>query len=670
MLDCIPDCLTFLRFILSGNVYLHQQCIGSGNYVRNDHFRKTVNRGTWISLILFMTAGFVVNHSYAQPKPARPSATIASIRDSLSILDTVLKNNGYIYRPPVIKAARDILRISFKLDDEKRIINAYLNLGNIYMDQAPDTALGFLQAADSCMQSSGIFDRKPALLYALAESHSVAFNYETALVLLDSCVKLSLEVSDFRKVSDSYNLLGLTYLSILDGDMAKIMFDSARTIAQRHNEKHEWAISLANIAKITDDKNEKIRLQRQAIQLLKENNTSEYDIGSIYHNLGLQFDNLDSASHYFNLAIRIGEKKNFPTLLIASYNSMAYVWLEKGNYGKAEECLRDHAIPIARKINELDWISELYDSYADVLSAGGRYKEALEMQKKALRERTSADEQIASKQVRTLSKLLELKNKDLEIKNCRNEIAIQKNRLFQTRLWGLIVILMCVVAFFAVLLLLQRVRHKLKRQQLESARHLIELEESEKGRTAMELHDITGQLFLGVIREIEDHYKGDPSSSERIKLIIKDLWDRIRKISHRMSSNMLENLPFNDAIRGLCSDFEKSGKLKIICNFGEGINHVSREIELHTYRMVQEMLSNTHKHTPGGNVYLTILIKGSNLSVYFNDPGPGFDDSGHHGMGLMNIYQRTQLLKGKATLTTSREKNTAWEITIPLKQAT
>jgi signal transduction histidine kinase len=346
---------------------------------------------------------------------------------------------------------------------------------------------------------------------------------------------------------------------------------------------------------------------------------------------------------------------------------MVYSYLDKGDVKGAEECLVDHAIPLAEKEKNFDWMATLYDTYADVLTRKGEYNVAAKLQKKAYNSRSMADKEQASEQVRVLGALLDLNNKEMTIHDNQREILLQQNRLQKTRLGLTITVFMIIGFIFIILWLQQRNRVKLQHQQIQSAKRIIEIEENEKAKVARELHDITGQLVLGLTGEIENLDLPETKIKEEIKGKIKALGQSIRLISHRMNKAMLDNFTFEELIEGQCEDIMKATGLKIQVEMPEEPIVLNEETVLHAYRIVQELLTNAGKYARDSFVSLSFHKTANEMTINYFDNGQGFDPAliEKKGMGLMNIYERAKLLNGSAKVTSAPGDGTSWEIKFP-----
>lgn len=89
----------------------------------------------------------------------------------------------------------------------------------------------------------------------------------------------------------------------------------------------------------------------------------------------------------------------------------------------------------------------------------------------------------------------------------------------------------------------------------------------------------------------------------------------------------------------------------------------SKKIQL--YRILSELLTNTLKHASATNIYIR-LNASNHIEVHYSDDGRGFDYTrAYGGMGLVNIQNRVNFLKGTLTIE-SNSSGSLFLITIPL----
>jgi signal transduction histidine kinase len=611
--------------------------------------------------------------SFQHPLPADPTR-LTSLKDSVAKLDSLVQKT--VSRDPAkcVLYAKKALSYARTLNTAEDIVHALSLMGQAFSKKDKDSSFLFFtkawDLADSTKNNTNIDAQKPFLLYNNASLYYATKQFKKATEMLHNCIALAKSQKDYSTMSRAFNQLGNININTKNTDIATTMFDSAYKIAVRYAFPTQIGISLASKARLETDPVKAIRLENEAIRYLKKNKGNEEGLARIYINIGYRATNPDTAIFYFRKALALTKNNYIIDVELGAYNNMANSYLDKGDLAGAEECLIDHAIPIAQKEKNDDWLATLSDTYAEVLTKKGDFKGAAKWQKTAMVERRNADKLQASEQIRLLNVLLEVNKKELIIQDSQKEILVQQNRLQQTRLWLSITISIIIGFVFILLWLQQRNRVKLQVQQIQSAKRIIEMEENEKTKIARELHDITGQLVLGITGEIENLEMPDNKIKMEIQGKIKNLGKSIRLISHRMNKAMLDNFTFEELVMGQCEDIQKAMGLQIDVRMPDEPVVLDEEIVLHAYRIVQELLTNAGKYARDSYVSLSFLKSDREFVIKYMDNGPGFDASliEKKGMGLMNIFERAKLMKGHAKVTSSPGDGTSWEIKFPLTE--
>jgi signal transduction histidine kinase len=593
-----------------------------------------------------------------------------SLKDSIKKLDSLVQITLLSNPMLSINYAKKALSYTRILRSYEELVHGYSLMGQAFFNKDKDSSYIYFNKALKLADSVNIDSQKPLLLFKLAAIYYIAKDFKSAIGKLDTCIKVANSQKDYATMARAYNALGNINNDSKNPDNALKMYDSAYKIAVRYSIPKQIGLSLGNLARFEKDPVKTLKLEREAIHYLKKSKGSEEGLANIYINIGYKAINPDTALYYFKEALKLSMNNNLPLIAFGAYNNMVYSYLDKGDIKGAEECLVDHAIPLAVKEKNDDWMATLSDSYAEVLTRKGDFKAAAKWQKTAMDKRVSADRAQASEQVRLLGVLLDLKSKEMTIQDNQRELLVQQNRLQKTRLGLTITVFMIIGFIFIILWLQQRNRVKLQHQQIQSAKRIIEIEENEKAKVARELHDITGQLVLGLTGEIENLDLPETKIKEDIIGKIKALGQSIRFISHRMNKAMLDNFTFEELIKGQCEDIRKATGLKIQVEMPEEPIVLNEEIVLHAYRIVQELLTNAGKYARDSFVSLTFHKTPAEIIINYYDNGQGFDPGliEKKGMGLMNIYERAKLLNGSAKVTSAPGDGTTWEIKFPWVQ--
>jgi len=192
-----------------------------------------------------------------------------------------------------------------------------------------------------------------------------------------------------------------------------------------------------------------------------------------------------------------------------------------------------------------------------------------------------------------------------------------------------------------------------KQQELESAYSLMQGQEEERKRIAGELHDNIGSL-VATIKIYSDLTLNEVLEPKVHKLATKineltyTLAREVRKLSHELDLRTLSGFGLKVAIEQLCQALTDSGKLEV--DYYLDLNEsIKDEVSLHLYRIIQELFTNTLKHSLATKVRIELLRMEEDLTLIFEDNGKGFSegDTALNGMGLQGIRSRLSKINGR-----------------------
>ena len=201
-------------------------------------------------------------------------------------------------------------------------------------------------------------------------------------------------------------------------------------------------------------------------------------------------------------------------------------------------------------------------------------------------------------------------------------------------------------------------------------------QEEERERIAKDLHDSLGGL-LSTIKLRFDKLQTDNrvalSNTDFIK--VHDLIDvacvEVRNISHDLKPGALEDLGLIEAIKDMLNRYNREKGPEIIFqDYGfdgkEKIMESSRALQV--YRIVQELLNNSIKHSKGNEILVQLSLKEPDLEIIVEDDGIGYQtDHVNKGMGLENIKSRIKYLKGEISIKSRPNEGTSTLIQVPVK---
>jgi signal transduction histidine kinase len=201
---------------------------------------------------------------------------------------------------------------------------------------------------------------------------------------------------------------------------------------------------------------------------------------------------------------------------------------------------------------------------------------------------------------------------------------------------------------------------KLKHKELELVfqkellDNAVTVQENERDRIAKELHDDIGsKLNIAILNThlLKKRIENDEESKllfQRIENAINESAKRTRTISHELMPPVFQNFGFGYALEELQDSMNAAGEIKIAINYYQNVNIKDKIKLLHIYRILQELISNTIKHSKANVVNISFEKDNDNIIMIYKDNGNGFDKSRFtKGLGFNNIQTRCELLKGE-----------------------
>jgi len=630
----------------------------------------------YFRLFIFLAATcLLMTDSSCNRKPKQeagkgnPVVLSAKLPDSVSRLNALADRHKVNDNRLAIRYAGDAVKLSKQIGDAASIVKSMKMLGLVYSYYHKDSSYVIYNRALKYAREYRVTREIPQVLYNIANLHYTAYAYTTAISLIDTCIRLARPKRDYEVISNAYNLLGNIYHTTGDTKASLRMYDSSYIVASLHNLTKQMGVAIGNMAKFEQNTDSLICKLQQGILLLMKTGGNEEEIASMYNNIAVHHSNPDSVLAYSAKILFYCKGDNLQLVEMGAYNNMAYALLDKGDITGAERALTEHAIPIAEKINDLDWLSNLYDTYADVAIAKKEHKLAFDLERKAYQTRLRAFNNLASEQVRLLAAILDLKSKDEAIRETGEELKSKQEHI--RNMWfgiGLLfLIILAVLLIFSFFLLRNRLKYQ--RSLTQSARRIVQLQEDDKARVAKELHDLVGPMIFSMNRQVEEMDIPDEKFKNRLLDHLHDLANHLRSISHRMNKVLREGHAFSEVIIGLFEDMNALSPIPIHLTMTREEPPLLKEQFDHVYRVLQELLTNGIKHVNAGIIEVDISWDNDSFFIFYKDSGPGFntETNDRRGMGLMNIFERTGFLEGRATLKSNPGTGTIWTINIPVK---
>ena len=201
---------------------------------------------------------------------------------------------------------------------------------------------------------------------------------------------------------------------------------------------------------------------------------------------------------------------------------------------------------------------------------------------------------------------------------------------------------------------------------------MIEAQESERRRLALELHDETGQALTSILLGLKGiRSSRSPEDAERAEadvrtLVVQALQD-VRALAVELRPAALDDFGLVPALERLAETFsERSGIETLVeANLDQ---RLPPEIETTLYRVVQEALTNIVKHAGAQHVSIVISGRDRSVAATVDDDGRGFDADAVRAdaLGLLGMRERLALVGGSLAVESSAESGTTIAAQVPL----
>lgn len=206
---------------------------------------------------------------------------------------------------------------------------------------------------------------------------------------------------------------------------------------------------------------------------------------------------------------------------------------------------------------------------------------------------------------------------------------------------------------------------RLQRENVRSSRALsarvLELQDAERRKVARELHDSLGQYLVGLKINLDQMQNTgaalDPAQAlvlaETIGLTERSIAE-VRTISHLLHPPLLDEIGLESAARWYAEGFAKRCGIKVELQISEIGERLPKEVELALFRVLQESLTNVHRHADAKRVDIFLACANGRAVLTVQDDGRGisrevvsrFRSGLASGVGLAGMRERLAELNG------------------------
>jgi len=215
----------------------------------------------------------------------------------------------------------------------------------------------------------------------------------------------------------------------------------------------------------------------------------------------------------------------------------------------------------------------------------------------------------------------------------------------------------------------------------ELSARLLQTQDQERRRIARELHDSTGQSLAALTMSLSECSKKlvklSPELAEELaetEKIVRAVSDELRTTSYLLHPPLLDEMGLQAGLRWYIEGFKEKSNIAVSLNLSENLERLPQDLELMLFRVVQEGLTNIHRHSGSSTAQISLSNSMGRLLLQIRDQGKGISTdrlpavagAGSAGVGLRGMRERVKGFGGELEIV-SNETGTLIQVVIPLR---
>jgi len=189
---------------------------------------------------------------------------------------------------------------------------------------------------------------------------------------------------------------------------------------------------------------------------------------------------------------------------------------------------------------------------------------------------------------------------------------------------------------------------------------LLELQDEERRRIARELHDSIGQMLAAVSMNLStaradiDRLTKTTATLTDSEDLVQQMCKEVRTISHLLHPPLLDEAGLASALPWYTEGFARRSKINVNLDCPDDFGRIPREMETAVFRLVQECLTNIHRHSGSPTAKIRLHRSNHEVVIQVEDKGQGIPSeklgsmtsAGTPGVGITGMKERVRQLGG------------------------
>jgi PAS domain S-box-containing protein len=217
-----------------------------------------------------------------------------------------------------------------------------------------------------------------------------------------------------------------------------------------------------------------------------------------------------------------------------------------------------------------------------------------------------------------------------------------------------------------------RERRESERALRNLSGRLLRLQDEERRRLAREIHDSTAQglaalsLGLGVIAKASQRLGvREQQALADAQVQVEQSARELRTISYLLHPPLLDEMGLASALRAYVDGFSNRSGVQVTLQVPEQDTRLPGETETALFRVVQECLTNIHRHSGSPTAQVRLLLDAESVVLEVSDQGSGLEiptpgglPVSDLGVGIVGMQERVRQLGGRLEFDSGRTGTT------------
>src|SRR5215469_5095909 len=200
---------------------------------------------------------------------------------------------------------------------------------------------------------------------------------------------------------------------------------------------------------------------------------------------------------------------------------------------------------------------------------------------------------------------------------------------------------------------------------------LLEAQDNERRKISRELHDSVGQSLTAAkigLAQLKTKLKAtELASLNEIEEMVDEALEEVRTVSYLLHPPTLDLMGLRSSIVWYAEGFEQRTGIRTSVESPEFLPQFEAAAETTLFRIVQETLTNVHKHAMASEVRICAAVTADEFQLKIHDDGAGFGDRCREGVGIRGMRERLKELNGTLEVKSSKHVGSSIAVTIPFR---